>query len=135
MNSLVSNDDNSTINRRPPDGQSALFGRSALASRCERDRSRRPADRARGAYAEPQCRLAAGHPALYCFHHTATKIKGKRLGHACRPPSPARSLNQIGADSRIPFDSVGWEIALECRPLAVLPCKAFWHTAKNLTLG
>src|SRR3954468_7678312 len=44
---------------------------------------------------------------------TATKIKGKRLGHACRPPSPARSLNQIGADSRIPFDSVGWEIALD----------------------
>jgi hypothetical protein len=27
-------------------------------------------------------------------HHRAAKINGKSLGHACRPPSPARSLNQ-----------------------------------------
>src|SRR5204862_2043474 len=90
----------------------------AQVARASRQQS--PADRARGAYAEPQCRLAAGHPALYCFHHTATKIKGKRLGHACRPPSPARSLNQIGAESRIPFDSVGWEIALAAREVSRL---------------
>jgi hypothetical protein len=29
-----------------------------------------------------------------------------RFGHACWPPAPACSLNQINTDSGIPFDSI-----------------------------
>jgi len=37
--------------------------------------------------------LSTGQATINCGDHPLAKINGKRLGHACWPPSPARSLN------------------------------------------
>jgi hypothetical protein len=73
----------------------------------------KPANRARCAHPKPFRRLAARKTMFNGIHHTAAKINRKRLGHACRPPSPARSLNHKPADLGIPDDSFRWENALE----------------------
>ena len=53
-----------------------------------------PADRARRAHPKSFRRLAARKTTFNSIHHAATKIDGQSFGHACRPPSPARILNQ-----------------------------------------
>jgi helicase-like protein len=69
-------------------------------------------DRARRAHPEPFRRLAAGQPPINYRNDTLPKIVRKGFGHACWPPAPACSLNQINADSGIPFDSIRAENAL-----------------------
>src|ERR1019366_8823138 len=56
-----------------------------------------PANRAGGAHPEPRRRLPARHPCLYGFDHPLTQVNRQRFAHACRPPSPACSLNLEGS--------------------------------------
>ena len=58
-------------------------------------------------------RLPAGQAAINRGNHTLAKVKRKRLGHACRPPAPARSLNLTRDLLGIPNDSFSWKNALE----------------------
>src|SRR4051812_30628554 len=60
---------------------------------------RRPADRARGAHPEALRRLAARQARINGSQDARAKVKGQRLRHAGRPPSPARTLNQITPES------------------------------------
>ncbi len=63
------------------------------------------------------------------IHHTVAKINGKSLGYACRPPSPACSLNQKRGDLGIPNDSFRWENALV--RFSEIRQKAFERTGKS----
>jgi hypothetical protein len=72
-----------------------------------------PPHRAGGADAKAFRRLPARKAVSYCRHDTFSEIKRKRFAHACRPPSPARSLNLTRASLGIPYDSECSESALE----------------------
>ena len=62
-----------------------------------------PANCAGGAHPEPRRRLPARHPRLNGLDHPLTQVNRQRFAHACRPPSPACSLNQTFADLGIPI--------------------------------
>ncbi len=91
--------------------------RAAITARLLRSgithpRQRMPADRARGAHPEAGSSLTTGRSVLNGFDYTPAKINRQRLGHACPPPPPARSLNQIMALLGIPVESVSSKNAL-----------------------
>ena len=67
--------------------------------------SRRPAERAGRADPEALGSLTTRQPAVDGGQNPRAKIERQRLGHACRPPSPAPTLNRITPRLGIPRDS------------------------------
>ncbi len=80
-----------------------------------------PPDRARHAHSKVRCGLSRGHAARDGSNHTLAEINRKRWHHACRPPSPASSLNQNRRDLGIPNDSIrpGTALGDRLRPEAI----------------
>ena len=78
-----------------------------------------PADRAGGAHAKSGRGLTAGQARVDGGQNTRAEVEGQRFRHTGWPPSPARTLNQIGPDLGTPTDSIGANTALEglaCAP-------------------
>src|SRR5215470_8043973 len=82
------------------------LGRSAFAPFLDK------AHRARGRDPEPFCRRTARHSALNSPDNSDPQILRQRLGHACWPPCPARSVNQNSRPLGIPSDSNRSDFAL-----------------------
>jgi hypothetical protein len=72
-----------------------------------------PSDGAGGAHPKTLRRCSARQATVNRGDNSLAKINGKRFGHACRPPSPACSLNQTRDRMGIPFDSFSSKNALE----------------------
>src|SRR5579859_5540491 len=86
------------------------LGRSAFAPLLDK------AHRARGRDPEPlRCRTAR-HPTLNRSDDPDPQILRQRLGHACWPPCPARSVNQNSRPLGIPLDSNRSDFALAHDP-------------------
>jgi NAD(P)-dependent dehydrogenase (short-subunit alcohol dehydrogenase family) len=62
-----------------------------------------PADRRRRCHTKANCRCTAAHPFINRRQKPPAKIHRKWLAHPCRPPSPARILNQKTQPEGIPF--------------------------------
>ena len=71
-----------------------------------------PADRAGGAHAKSGRGLTAGQARVDGGQNTRAEVEGQRFRHTGWPPSPARTLNQIGPDLGTPTDSIGANTAL-----------------------
>ena len=86
---------------QPSEQPCLLTGKSAGTStnhRLRRSAARsapplRPLHCARHAHAKRRCHFPAGSARQYRTSNTLAQITGIRLGHACRPPTPASSLN------------------------------------------
>src|SRR5262249_14668651 len=101
------------------------LGRSAFAPFLDK------AHRARGRDPEPFCRRTARHPALNSPDNSDPQILRQRLGHACWPPCPARSVNQNSRPVGIPSDSNRSDFALT----KSLPCSTrSRHTGRCSTI-
>jgi hypothetical protein len=75
-----------------------------------------PADRAGGAHAKSGRGLTAGQARVDGGQNTRAEVEGQRFRHTGWPPSPARTLNQIGPDLGTPTDSIGANTALVLQP-------------------
>jgi hypothetical protein len=79
-----------------------------------------PADRAGGAHAKSGRGLTAGQARLDGGQNTRAEVEGQRFRHTGWPPSPARTLNQIGPDLGTPTDSIGANTALAPLPIVLV---------------
>lgn len=64
-----------------------------------------PADHAGRAHPEPLRRAPPAQPGVHRRQRPISKITSQRMTHACRPPSPAPSLNRPNTDLGVPPDS------------------------------